>query len=139
MSASVGTRVQSVGDDVPEIDVFPGVCFSACTLAFLGGHFRFIDKESKFGVHRFYFQNPSPNNADIAQVLSASLASYVHEMGIDVRFMELSARKGGSEIEVVPHGVLKELNVVNDGTTIEQWSVEGLEGALYVRGDRDTI
>jgi hypothetical protein len=32
----------------------PGVCFSACTLAYLGGVFRFMQEGSAYGVHRFF-------------------------------------------------------------------------------------
>lgn len=60
-------------------------------------------------------------------------------MGVDISFMELSARKSGSELEIVPHDVLRQLNVVNDGYTREEWSVQAIDGMSYVRGERDTF
>src|ERR1700694_4156912 len=36
----------------PKGDVLPAHCLSACTLAFLGGEFRFWKDGSIFGVHR---------------------------------------------------------------------------------------
>lgn len=138
MNTHVGKKIQLTQEDVATPDLIPGICFSACTLSYLGGYFRVIEKDSNFGVHRFYFQNLSPNNVDIAQVLSASIAQYVRDMGVDIAFMMLSARKAGTDLEIIPHEILRDLNVVNGGFTREEWSIQSIEGSLYVRGERDT-
>lgn len=41
--------------------VQPGVCYSACTFAFLGGIARQVRPESVFGVHRFTFAKQDTN------------------------------------------------------------------------------
>ena len=38
-----------------------GACLSACTLAFLGGQFRYVNAAAIFGVHRFYSPSPPPD------------------------------------------------------------------------------
>jgi hypothetical protein len=125
----------SVGKMVRGGETEPGICYSACTLAYLGGYFRYLDERSEFRVHRFYFQNPSPHDADIAQMLSASIANYIHDMGGDIAFMKLSAETAGTDLQIVPHNVLRNLRVVNGGYTREEWSMQGMEGLLYVRGE----
>ena len=63
---------------------FPsGECYSACTLSFMGGVFRYLDDRSVFGVHRFYSNTTSVQDSDIAQIVSAEEINYLHEMGID--------------------------------------------------------
>ena len=42
-------------------------CFSACTLAYLGGYFRFYDPNAAYGMHRFYF----PAGVEIAIVIDS--------------------------------------------------------------------
>src|SRR6202012_2500846 len=39
-------------------DYSVGECFSACTLAYVGGSFRWLRRGSSFGVHRFSFTTP---------------------------------------------------------------------------------
>jgi hypothetical protein len=84
---------------------FPAFCFSACTIAFLGGEQRFVDYGSEYGVHRFSFGPPNaqekqdPNKlaqqtlAD-AQQLSGLLAAYLAEMGVDPRWLYMMSRGG---------------------------------------------
>jgi hypothetical protein len=44
----------------------PGSCFSSCTLAYVGGTFRFLTRGSQFGVHRFAFTKPQQREADMS-------------------------------------------------------------------------
>jgi hypothetical protein len=68
-------------------------------------------------------------------MLSASIANYIHDMGGDIAFMKLSAETAGTDLQIVPHNVLRSLRVVNGGYTREEWSMQGMEGLLYVRGE----
>ena len=61
----------------------PADCMSACAVAFLGGGYRFIMDGSKYGVHRFAFEEGEQRNFDAAQQLSASVVEYLREMEID--------------------------------------------------------
>jgi len=48
------------------------LCLSACTLAYVGGKFRYLDKNSIFGVHRFYSNDRDGIDGDLAQIISAN-------------------------------------------------------------------
>lgn len=137
MSTHIGRRVRREANEVS--DVVPGVCMSACTFAYLGGFFRYISKDDLFGVHRFYFQNPVPDASDISQMLSASIATYITDMGVDITLMELSTRAGGDDMLILSHDQLRKLNVVNDGFTQTEWSMLSEGEGIYVRGERYTM
>jgi len=47
------TDVGRPNSNPPGRDYTSGECYSACTLAYVGGHFRFLQAGSHFGVHRF--------------------------------------------------------------------------------------
>ena len=115
-----------------------GVCYSACAYAFLGGTFRFWTVGSHYGVHRFYSAGSS-GDMDRAQIISALIANYVREMGIDGDLFSISTIAGPDDIYEPPLSLLKQLSVVNDGFGKTVWSVESNEGALYLKGERDTV
>ena len=68
--------------------LLPGECYSACSLAFLGGVYRFNDNGARYGVHSASL-GPAGEGADRAPDLSAAVGSYVREMGVDVRLLDL--------------------------------------------------
>lgn len=75
----------------------PGVCFSACTLSFLGGAFRyFSDSDGMYGVHRFFASPGGTLDSDSAQIVSASILQYIRDMGVDQKFFSEMV-KGGRE------------------------------------------
>jgi hypothetical protein len=117
----------------------PGECFSACALAFLGGKFRYIDAKSAYGVHRFSFLIEQPTNADTAQILSASIAQYLQEMGIDSLFFTIMTRAAPSDISILSRQELEKLNVINNGRDKAVWSVESLPTGIYLKGQQDTV
>ena len=116
----------------------PGYCYSACTLAYLGGHFRFLSKGSHYGVHRFSFPVTSANDTDLAQISSAAIVEYLREMKIDSEFFSTMTQASPSEIVEPSVEVLKELNVVNFGFDKPVWTVESRNGLVYLKGQRDT-
>src|SRR5712691_8042495 len=80
--AGLHTHVgQDSGD--PHKSMQPGQCYSACTLAFVGGKFRWIDSASMYGVHRFNFTAKISQDIDVTQILSASIVQYIRDMGVD--------------------------------------------------------
>ncbi|WP_316237042.1 hypothetical protein [Bradyrhizobium sp. SZCCHNR1015] len=131
-----------VGQVRPDTDlgqaVGPGVCFSACTLAYLGGTFRFLMTGSRYGVHRFYFGSPTPDASDLAQMASAAIIQYLRDMDVDTRLFTASTRAGEHEIFELSRSELIELNVVNNGVTRPRWTIESNRAGMYVRGERDT-
>jgi hypothetical protein len=79
-------------------DYEAGGCYSACTLAYVGGSFRFLHDGSHFGIHRFAFSSPQENGIDLAQVASASIVAYLRSMDIDTDLFTLSTTARPSEI-----------------------------------------
>ena len=115
-----------------------GGCYSACTLAYVGGVFRYLHEGSHFGVHRFAFSQPLQGEADLAQIASASIVSYLRSMDIDTELFNLSTQAGPSEINEPSIDTLKLLNIVNYGFTKPQWTIESHSGFIYLKGERDT-
>lgn len=114
-------------------------CLSACTLAFLGGAYRYSTNDSQFGVHRFYSDSaPSSSDLDVAQIMSAAVSAYIREMDVDPGLFDLMVQSGKDEITIVGVADLKRLNVINDGRKRPEWSIEVVKGAQYLRGAQDT-
>lgn len=116
----------------------PGVCFSACTLAYVGGKFRYLKTGSRYGVHRFYSSSASGSDMDVAQLASAAIVAYLREMDVDSELFTLSTKAGRNEIHEPPRSALLALNVINEGFPPPKWSVESLQGRLYLKGERET-
>lgn len=114
-----------------------GVCLSACALTFLGGSFRFADN-GVYGVHRFYALRSSPQDSDIAQILSAAIIQYIRDMGVDTKLFGYMTEVGKDEINVIPKKGLEELGVVNNGVGPTTWTIVSIKDGLYLRGVRDT-
>ncbi len=117
----------------------PGVCVSACALAFLGGAFRYLSKGT-YGVHRF-FASPEANlNSDSAQIISAAVLQYIRDMGVDGALFNEMTKSGKDEMTYLPESRLTALGVVNNGVGKTSWTIEtaGPYG-LYLKGYRDTV
>jgi tetratricopeptide (TPR) repeat protein len=118
----------------------PGECFSSCTLAFLGGTYRFQTQGSTYGVHRFSSQaEPSSSDLDIAQIMSATISNYIREMGVDLGLFDLMVKAGKDEIYTLTPDQEKKLLVVNDGRRNATWAIEVIDGVQYLRGMQDTV
>jgi hypothetical protein len=115
-----------------------GGCYSACTLAYVGGRFRFLHSGSHFGIHRFAFTSPHNNESDIAQIASAIIVGYLRTMDVNPDFFALSTQAGSNEIYEPPVKQLEELNVVTYGFGKPTWTIESNNGILYLKGERDT-
>jgi hypothetical protein len=116
-----------------------GHCMSAAALAFLGGEFRFVRETSKYGVHRFTLDEPSARGIDDAQILSASVVEYIRSMGVDAELFSIASDCPSDDILELPPGTMKRLNVVNNGVKPAKWTIESIEGGLYLKGERDTL
>jgi hypothetical protein len=116
----------------------PGGCYSACSLAFLGGVSRFVDPASIYGMHRFYFSTDSPLAADTAQVLSSEIVQYLREMGVDPGLFSLMTMGGKSDVVVPSRQQLEHLRVVTSGSNEPVWTVESLPQGLYLKGEQST-
>lgn len=117
----------------------PGECLSACSLAFLGGRFRWIVAGSTYGVHRFYAAQKSPLDGDIAQMMSSVIVSYLQEMGVDPRLFSEMSFTGSDAINVMSPARMRELNVINEGRGPTAWTLESNGDGVYLKGERDTF
>lgn len=72
-----------------------GECLSACAYAFLGGNERYIREGSRIGFHRFSLGSGAFLEGEggiiVGQKLSASIISYIVEMGVDARLFSAAA------------------------------------------------
>lgn len=116
-----------------------GECFSACTLAFLGGIHRYIDKQSVYGVHRFSKDSTQSTDLDVAQIMSAAITDYIVEMGVSPKLFNKMVEAGSGEIRILNQQELKDLQVVNGNSGKPEWSIEAIKGGMYLRGMQDSI
>ena len=118
-------------------EVKRGYCYSACTIAYLGGYFRYNGSGSQYGVHRFSSRG-FEGNEEIAQVVASSIASYIIEMGGDVKLLELSSSVSKNDLHILSATELSTLKIVNNGTLPVKWAYQNSGNVLYLKGERDT-
>lgn len=133
VSTSIG--IKSVTD---EMDI-PGECYSACSLAFLGGVYRYKNSKSAYGVHRFYKDNTTPQDLELGQIMSAAITNFITEMGVSPGLFDLMVEAGPSEIRTLSEDELTSLNVVNNGRLPATWTIEALPGVMYLKGDQISV
>ena len=115
------------------------ICMSACSLAFLGGKFRYLDSKAAFGVHRFFATAPTADDMGTAQVLSSRIVDYIREMGVDPDLFAEMTRAGRDEMNILPRSTLESLSVINNAFEPTIWSIEAsAETGIYLKGARDT-
>jgi hypothetical protein len=134
------THVGQVGEINDELQTIEsGMCMSACAIAFLGGEYRYVDRSSQYGVHRFALDDSGPRQVDHAQQLSASVVDYIRAMDVDTELFTIASDVASDDILVLPNGALDRLNVTNNGLKRPKWSIESIKGALYLKGERETV
>src|SRR4029077_9708750 len=85
----------------PVAPPFPASCISSCSIAYLGGVYRFMDYGSDYGVHRFYSDQTTPDTEAITQELVGEILAYVAEMGVDPLWISVMSKGGKTFAEVV--------------------------------------
>jgi hypothetical protein len=89
----------------------PGECYSACSLAFLGGRYRHIAEGSVYGVHRASLSTDT--NVDLSSHLSEAVKSYMLGMGADPRLYDWWRKAGSRDMYLLSKREAKALRVVN--------------------------
>jgi hypothetical protein len=115
-----------------------GNCYSACAMAYLGGEYRFLMTGSVYGIHRFYLDKQTRQDADLAQMMSAVVVEYIRSMDVNTEIFTLASRAGRDEIVTPSQDVLVHLNVVNNGTKPAKWSIESVPHGIYLKGEQQT-
>ena len=113
----------------------PGECYSACTLAFLGGINRTIPKGSIFGVHRFSSDAKlSPNEAlDIGQIQMSEITEYAAYMGVSPKFVTEMVKSSASSINVLSQDELTSLRVITARFSTT-WDIKTMNENFYLLG-----
>jgi hypothetical protein len=116
----------------------PGECYSACSLTFLGGVYRFNDNAGRYGVHRASL-GPGPDDVDRGQDFSSAVGSYLREMGVDTRLLDLWQKARPDEMYVLSGREAEDLGVVNNGRTPPEWRIAAGAGGSRLRGRQAAI
>jgi hypothetical protein len=139
---SVGRQMESTKRRNPfGSDADPGVCVGPCTLAFMGGYFRSVPRDSFYDIyetdtdlqHKHYFDK----GTFIAQKWSAAIGAYLTEMSVDpVVFqyatLPLSTKK--ERTHYLPDArELRQWNVTSDPQATH-WQVEIRDKAFWLVG-----
>src|SRR5262245_54626706 len=120
--------------------LLPGECYSACSVAFLGGVYRFNDNGARYGVHRASLRGgPKSGDPDLDQDLSSAIRAYVREMGVDARLLELWLKARPDEMYVLSEREARGLGVVNNGRQPPRWSIEKKAGGSQLKGRQVTM
>lgn len=116
-SLDFATRVQRY--DASEDLIYPGECFSACALAFLGGERRTIDEDAAIGFHQFSgglaIGDPQKafNQAQSdAQILSTLVLKHIMEMGASAELFHKMNFARPSEMFIPDLRDLRDLDII---------------------------
>lgn len=117
-----------------------GMCLSACSLAFLGGTYRYMAPGSVYGVHRASnTAGPRSTDLDAGQIVAAAIGAYIREMDVEPALLDLTVKAGKDGIYILSAAELTSLRVVNNGRKQPAWSIEVVEGGTYLRGSQETL
>ncbi|CDX12237.1 putative GTP binding protein (modular protein) [Mesorhizobium sp. ORS 3324] len=110
----LGRMIRAAGLDTLQVRQLQ--CASACSLAFLGGVHR-IAEPGSIGVHRASFRPADGMSNEEAQTRiqlgTAAIISYVVEMGVDPKLMELASSYDKQDIRYLSASEMAELHVTN--------------------------
>ncbi|HYB40654.1 MAG TPA: hypothetical protein VEL75_02730, partial [Candidatus Methylomirabilis sp.] len=106
---------------------------------FLGGVFRFSDNGARYGVHRASLPlHRASGELDLGQDLSTAIGSYMREMGVDARLLELWAKAAPGGMYVLSPREARELGVFNEGRRPPEWSIAPFPGGTMLQGRQAT-
>lgn len=122
--------------DAPVMLAKTGICFSACAYAFLGGVGRELGARGSYGVHQFRSRTGTSGESE-TQVAMTVLATYLDEMSVDRRLLDLASTTPSGEIESITPRVAKSLNIDNSAPALAEWEVQvGRSGQLFAFVDQ---
>ena len=80
-----------------------------------------------------------PENVEKSQELSVGIAEYLQRMGVSLEFLSISASIASDNLMELSEQDLRKYNVVTGGQSDVVWTTQNSNGAIYVRGERDSI
>jgi hypothetical protein len=113
-------------------------CYSSCSLAYIGGVWRYKSADSFYGIHRFYSPVPSVNAEQTAQAASGNIVEYFAEMGVASDLFVQMSRTPSVNMLILNDEDLVNMGVVNNGVLPTVWDIRTSSGAFYVVGERAT-
>lgn len=124
-TTTIGKTVSAQMHMAPShMNVKPGICYSACAYAFLGGERRWISELHHYGVHQHYREDSlttplakTLNSFDMSQsqFLTGLLVAYVIEMNVNPLLVSIaSMRAPGEQIAILDRQALEAMKVVTD-------------------------
>ncbi len=123
-------------------DQLNGFCYSACSIAFLGGIVRYAPANTAFGVHRFAIpQNTLTGDQalDASQIQSSQIAEYLNFMGIQPGFISEINLASPNEINILSQQKLTALRVITPQRETA-WELRTTPtGEVYVAGETRDI
>jgi hypothetical protein len=121
----------------PASPPFPGECASACTFAFMGGIHRTIGYASNYAVHQFESasQTPDPNLESRTEAISATIVTYLSQMGISSDYMQYMVQKTGNNVTNLSMKLLQQLNITTPHWQTK-WQIAPLNdnSGFYLQG-----
>ena len=137
----LGRAIRASGlDTTVGVEGGSGECYSACTLAFLGGVNRTIPDEAVFGVHRFSSDAAlsSKEALDVGQTQMSEIAEYAAYMGVSPKFVNEMVRSSSSSINVLTQDQLIALGVITPRFKTD-WEIKTTNsGKFYLVGSTQT-
>jgi len=116
-----GRAIRSLGGET--IQLRAAECASACALAFVGGVRRTADPGS-IGVHQSSFSGDAAIDGHEAvaavQAMTAEIMSYLMEMGVDPKLLQLSLSIPSSDIRYLTAGEMRQFGVTNSTPSTNQ-------------------
>lgn len=129
-SVVVGSTQFRKVDGYTQDEEGPGVCVSACALAFMGGQYRNAN-ENELGVHRVFLNVPDkPFTTDAdgmlreGQMISALIVGYMLEMGIKTDIFSAIAQTDRNSIRFLTIPEMIEWGVLNKSWRPSGWSID---------------
>jgi hypothetical protein len=119
-------------------EVGPGVCLSACSIAFLGGVRRSVVVGSIYGVHRVSMNVHSERDFDAGQIVAAEVSRYLRDMGVDSRLFDRMASTDKDSIYVLGSAELRALHIVDDGKQPARWNSRSTARGPSLEGTQQT-
>jgi hypothetical protein len=122
-------------------------CASSCNFIFMGGVRRTVRPGALFVSHQFSREsNPdtmdltvrafsaaevaraSEQTSEWTQAVAGEVAEFLHDMGIDARFLRTTGKIPNEKPTILPTGILATLNIVTSNATTE-WSLVASKAA----------
>lgn len=112
----------------------PGVCASACSMAFLGGVQRSVMDGSLYAIHDARVQDPArlQNPFAAGQEVAASVAAYYAEMGVDPKLLVIANQYDSSvgQIASVAPQLMATLRVTTP-PLVTSWRIENFADVQF--------